>query len=475
MIIAITLIICIIIFSLNAMPLKATSNIAKSAIISLLLLACLEEGLLYKILFLDVAGFDLTDSQIRIILCVLGILSFIILLINRDTKQIENGMILTCLVIYCGYIIALMTETFFNMFLALEVAAFSSYALIGLNPTKLTAKEAGMKYFTGTTIAGVVFLLGASILYALTRTMNISQLADIFMISRNIVFYLGLLLIILSLSSKLAMAPFHLFTIDAYQNAPIFVSSYLMTIPKLALFFILYKIYSQFPSSILDLCLLILILITLIQQTVQAFGQTKFRRFIVFSMTVNNVIFFACLLIASTVDSFSIIPSLVFYFLPLILLFFVLAIFVDRDDNVKNLSLQKNPIMILGLFTSVVSSAGIPVLGGFLQKYFVLGQLVLNSALVYMLIIILVALLSGYYYLRVILSLFFTNKFVERFNYLMLDSLGRPNSSAGSDIVIGSYSFLIVINLILMLFQIQDLSFTYSYVFDFINPVILNI
>jgi NADH-quinone oxidoreductase subunit N len=446
--------------------LNATSSMGRVLILGLLLFIAINLGkaknMLSNTIYLPIHNYDYAEIGTNIILCVITIFSLGLLLITREPlpRKIQPGVIVIFLGIIFGYMIALKAETFFYLYLALEISAFSTYALIATNTKRLLSIEGGIKYFLGTSISSLFFLLGISILYLLTSTMNIRQISNIFAFSNDVLlFHIGLLMIVIALISKLAMAPLHWFTIDAYQSASLFVSSFLMTVPKTALLLILSRLMSQFPSSWLNCCILLLMLVTLVQQTVQAFGQIKLRRFVVFTMTVNNVILIAPLLIASKENSFSILPSLLSYFLPLMLLFYVLEFLVNPNETVNNLSLIQNPIILLGLLISVISFAGVPIFGGFLLKYFILVHLLSYQELGLIVVVLVITLLPMYYYLRIALTLFFTTRAHQEFTDLDLSSYSFECHGFSTEVATKIFGILCLVNIIIILFEVESIIF----------------
>ncbi len=112
---------------------------------------------------------------------------------------------------------------FFNIFVFLEVAAISSYALIGVAGGR--ALFAAFRYLILGTIGASIYLLGVSYLYAVTGTLNMADMADklpFLLGSKALVG--GLLFIFVGLGIKMALVPFHGWMPEAYTYAPDSVS-----------------------------------------------------------------------------------------------------------------------------------------------------------------------------------------------------------------------------------------------------------
>ena len=112
---------------------------------------------------------------------------------------------------------------FFNIFVFLEVAAISSYALIGVAGGR--ALFAAFRYLILGTIGASIYLLGVSYIYAVTGTLNMADMADklpFLLGSKALVG--GLLFIFIGLGIKMALVPFHGWMPEAYAYAPDSVS-----------------------------------------------------------------------------------------------------------------------------------------------------------------------------------------------------------------------------------------------------------
>ena len=111
----------------------------------------------------------------------------------------------------------------FNLFVFFEVAAISSYALIGVSGGR--ALFAAFRYLILGTIGASIYLLGVSYLYAVTGTLNMADMADklpLLVGSKAVVG--GLLFIFVGLGIKMALVPFHGWMPEAYAYAPDAVS-----------------------------------------------------------------------------------------------------------------------------------------------------------------------------------------------------------------------------------------------------------
>lgn len=119
------------------------------------------------------------------------------------------------------------TGDLFNMFVFLEIAAISSYALVafGIEGEQL---EASFKYMVMGEIGGLTFLLAIAFIYAKTSTLNLADISNgLQLIRYTNFFWMTLALLLFAFSIKAALVPFHSWLPDAYPAAPAPISSLL--------------------------------------------------------------------------------------------------------------------------------------------------------------------------------------------------------------------------------------------------------
>ena len=123
----------------------------------------------------------------------------------------------------------------FNLFVFLEVAALSSYALVGVAGGR--ALFAAFRYLILGTLGASLYLLGVSYFYAATGTLNMADMAEKLpqlLTSKAVVG--GLLFMFIGLGIKMALVPFHAWLPEAYTYAPESISPILASlVTKVAL------------------------------------------------------------------------------------------------------------------------------------------------------------------------------------------------------------------------------------------------
>lgn len=164
-------------------------------------------------------------SVILVLLSVLGLLG--VVFTGPTSPKALGGRIVhyyTLILLFFSALTGIVfAADFFNIFVFLEVAAISSYALIGVAGGR--ALFAAFRYLILGTIGASIYLLGVSYLYAVTGTLNMADMADklpFLLGSKALVG--GLLFIFIGLGIKMALVPFHSWMPEAYAYAPDSVS-----------------------------------------------------------------------------------------------------------------------------------------------------------------------------------------------------------------------------------------------------------
>ena len=180
------------------------------------------------------------DGLASVILMTLSLLGLLALIFTGPTSPKDlGGRIVHYYILILLLISALTGIVFagdlFNLFVFLEVAAISSYALIGVAGGR--ALFAAFRYLVLGTLGASLYLLGVSYFYAASGTLNMADMAEKLpqlLTSKAVVG--GLLFMFIGLGIKMALVPFHAWLPDAYTYAPESISPILAAlVTKVAL------------------------------------------------------------------------------------------------------------------------------------------------------------------------------------------------------------------------------------------------
>lgn len=155
---------------------------------------------------------------------------------------------------YAAYLLALtgllgitLTGDVFNLFVFLEISSLSSYILISQHRER-RALVAAYQYLVMGTIGATFLLIGIGLLYGMTGTLNMADLAERLQeVEQTRTVYTGFAFIVVGASIKLALFPLHWWMPNAYTYAPSVVSAFLAaTATKVAVYVLLRFLFTVF-------------------------------------------------------------------------------------------------------------------------------------------------------------------------------------------------------------------------------------
>lgn len=300
-------------------------------------------------------------------------------------------------------------------FLGLELLSISLYVLIASRKGHAASNEAALKYFIMGSVASGFLTFGIAVLYAVTGKMNIAQSLGTYLSGAGQTgLLLGLSLILTGIGFKLSLVPFHLWTPDVYQGAPAPVTAFLSTGSKVALISALlrFTIYmAEGTWAILVPVFSILAVLTMVVGNICALSQIQLKRLLAYSSIAQMGYLIMTLAAAKQNGA----PAILFYASVYALMdlgaFGTVGLLSkrkkDRDtiEDYRGLGF-KRPWQAALLAVCLLSLAGLPPTAGFIGK-FALFQAVLQSQFLILAIIgISAAIVSIYFYLKVIVVLY---------------------------------------------------------------------
>ncbi|MEY4629880.1 MAG: hypothetical protein RLZZ595_2206, partial [Bacteroidota bacterium] len=250
---------------------------------------------------------------------------------------------------------------------------------------------------------------------------------------------IGLVLLMVSMAFKVSAAPFHFWTPDVYDGTPTVYTSFMATIVKAAGFFAFLKLFETAFGKVhaqWEVLLSVIIVLTIIVGNITAVFQQSIKRMLSYSSIAQAGFMLLAVYSMNLMAKQGILLYFAAYGFASIGLFAVLAKFKDHSIEGFNGFAKRYPVVAGSMLVSFLSLAGIPLTAGFFAKYYMLiSVLKYGSSMWLVIVAILGAAVSVYYYFRVIQALYF-----------------KEASSAAEEITFSkSFQVLMVINAILIL------------------------
>jgi len=334
-----------------------------------------------------------------------------------------------------GFQFMVATDNLILIFVGLETASLALYTLIALH-NRSKSFEAAVKYFTMGALAAGFFAFGSMILYAISGSVEINQIATVLAEDHysNIGFVLvSMAFMIAAFGFKLSMVPFHTWTPDVYEGSSAALAGYMSIVPKIAAFVVAMRLFEFLVHSgvvWLQVILYIGVVITMTASNIWALVQTDVKRMLAYSSISHAGFVMAAILIGTTQANTGLFLYWALFSFTNLGAFTML--WVNRQKDLIPGQSSDHPYekfsgmvktmpmgaVMMALF--MLSLAGIPPFGLFWGKMYMIGSAVSAGYTVLALIMALNSAIAGYYYLKLIVFMFMKEPMVgyEKFYFM---------------------------------------------------------
>jgi NADH-quinone oxidoreductase subunit N len=315
-----------------------------------------------------------------------------------------------------------------TIFLGLEVMSVCLYVLAGFNRDNLKSNEAGLKYFLLGAFSTGFLLYGMALTYGATGSTKIAKIAEAAqsgLVTANPIFLVGMLLIAVGFSFKIAAAPFHMWTPDVYEGAPTPLTAFMSAGPKAAGFaaFIRVLVFA-FPSLMVDWIglLWILAVLTMTVGNIIALSQDNIKRMLAYSSIAHA----GYALVGFAAGNAEGAAGILFYMLSYAFMnigaFAVIVLIGKKGEANNNVSDYaglgfRRPVLALCMSIFLFSLAGMPPTAGFIGKFYLFSAAIKSGYIWLAIIGVLNSAASVYYYLRVMVFMYMKDP-TEEFDWV---------------------------------------------------------
>jgi NADH-quinone oxidoreductase subunit N len=356
---------------------------------------------------------------------------------NQHTKSYEYTLLLTFSLI--GSMILVSSYDLISFYLSMELISFCLYTLAASRYNSVYSVEAGIKYFIhGCCISGI-YIFGSALFFLMVGTTNFYNLhlnltdffLDFVLMHRSnfatnfleFIFFSTASVAILALPFfKIALVPYHFWIADVYEGSPLPITAYFSIVIKLAMAASVIRILYSLLLSVLPILKYILLLYALssiVVGVLSALAEQKIKRILAFSsISHSGYILIGLVPLKYSSLGVTLNYTLVYVLTNVVIFSFLLMTMGVKSCNtrraiiyVSDLGLLKNTNFFLGLCFSIalLSFAGLPPFAGFFVKFYIFYELWFAGYVFSVILMIIMSLISTYYYLRFIKCLFFSS------------------------------------------------------------------
>jgi len=440
----------------NLLPLLI---IAFGIVLSLLLVAWRRSQQLMLIFTLSILGCallasvnllagDLSTGQVTPLLNIdrYGMLTLVLVLLSTiavcllsskwliHAVEVHDEYYILIQLVVLGAGILLFSSHFAALFLGFELLSIALVGLVGYGRNNDFSVETSFKYLILSACASSFMLLGIAFLYSQTGSLSFEYIPVELPISVSdhsfegveygVFYQAGMLLFLVGVAFKLSLAPFHFWTPDVYQGAPLPVTLLLATVSKVAIFVVLLKAwfsqsYFTLPANqvvSLTSVLTVIAILSMLVGNILALRQQNIKRLLAYSSIAHMGYLLITLFITSAASLALAWQSALMYVWAYVLatvsIFTALALTQTKKygaiiniEQWRGLFWQRPAIAVLIVF-SVLSFAGIPLTVGFIGKFYLLNLAVQAQQWPMICALIVGSGIGLYYYLGIIFTLF---------------------------------------------------------------------
>lgn len=346
---------------------------------------------------------------------------------------------------------------FLMFFLSLEMATIPLAALASFDFGRIRSAEGAGKMILSSAFSSAIMLFGLSLLYGITGSLDFCEVSE--MVSGTPLEIFAFTMLFAGFGFKISAVPFHLWTADVYEGAPVPITAFLSVVSKSASVFILITVLSKVFANTYKNWVDILMLVSAVTMTVGnlfAMRQVNIKRFLAFSSITQAGYILIGVTAATCHGTASTLYFIFIYVFSNICAFTVVSLISEKTDR-EDISDYKglyntNPLLSIAMLLALFSLAGIPPTAGFFGKLFLLSSGASAGMIPLVIVAALNMILSLYYYLRVVKAMF-------------VDKSENPVEFFRSDSV--SKIVLVVCTLGIILTGFFNYIFEYIYSFSF--------
>jgi NADH-quinone oxidoreductase subunit N len=365
------------------------------------------DGILFNEMFRTGKLIALEKNILNLAMLIISMQSYEWLKSNKHVPEFYVLLLSTML----GMFFMISSGNLLMFYIGLELSTIPLAAAANFDLTKKRSSEAAMKLIFSSAFASSLLLFGISMIYGTTGTLIFSEIPAA--LNGNALQVFAFILVLSGFAFKISVAPFHLWTADVYEGAPVSVTSFLSVVSKGAVIFVfvsvLYTVFSPLAETWYNM-LFILALLTIIIGNLFAIRQENFKRFLAFSSIAQVGFILVGISGSSQMGSSSVVYFVLIYVFSNLAAFGVISL-VSSLTGKESISdykgfYQTNPLLSWILTIALFSLAGVPPTAGFFGKFFLLFAGAGKGNYLFITIAALNIIISFYYYLRIVKAIF---------------------------------------------------------------------
>ncbi len=362
-------------------------------------------------------------SNIAKIVMVIGTAAAIYLSrVSKDIyEEVKAEYVILAVGILIGGLLLSSANNMLILYIGVETLSILSYVMASLKKNDERSSEAGLKYALYGGVTSGIMLFGMSHIFGVLGTIQFSEIytgMSAITSSDALILMPAFLMFFAGIGYKIACVPFHMWSPDVYEGAPLPVTNFFSIVPKVAGIIVIVRVTNVFfagSENILKESWIVLLMIisalTMTVGNVAAIGQRSVKRMLAYSSISHAGVMLLGVVVIGEIGNRAILFYAITYLFMTTVAFYVTSFVQDHygNDHFERFNglLKNHPLMAILMSIVMFSLAGLPPLSGFVAKFNILSAVISEKYYVLAAIAGFNSVISLYYYLKIVKNMIF--------------------------------------------------------------------
>ncbi len=304
------------------------------------------------------------------------------------------------------------SKHFISLFLGLEILSVSLYSMIAYLRKRERSDEGGIKYLIIAAFSSAFMLFGMALIYYVTGSMEFEAIGRYLasVPELPIIMIAGFGFVVVGIGFKLGIVPFHMWTADVYEGAPLPVTSFIATVSKGGVVALLVRFFTSVNGLQYDALVntfTVLVIASMFVGNFLALRQHNIKRLLAYSSISHLGYILVAFLAGGQLGVEAVSFYLVAYFITTVGAFGILTYLSDKDRDAELLDdfrglFWRRPWTATSFSAMLLSLAGIPLTAGFIGKFYIVAAGVNGNIWLLVIMLVVNSAIGLYYYIRII-------------------------------------------------------------------------
>ncbi len=336
---------------------------------------------------------------------------------SRDIyEEVKAEFVILAIGILIGGMLLSSANNMLVLYIGVETLSILSYVMAAIKKNDERSSEAGLKYVLYGGVTAAIMLFGMSHIFGVLGTIQFSEIYGSLgnlTTAQTAILMPSFIMFFAGIGYKIACVPFHMWSPDVYEGAPLPVTNFFSIVPKIAGIVVIVRVTNVFfagnESVLRESWTVLLMLISALTMTVgnvAAIGQRSVKRMLAYSSISHAGVMLLGVVVMDSIGTRAIMFYAITYLFMTTVAFYITSFVQDHNGNDHferfNGLIYKHPLMSVAMALVMFSLAGLPPLSGFVAKFNILSAIISKKYYVLAVIAGFNSVISLYYYLKVV-------------------------------------------------------------------------